>query len=94
MSQETISKLVKVPVTLGDGTVKVTVAGIPLGGTVKVVNGKTLHVSAAGFALDVPLPDIPVLPCLGGVAIIPGYLVIACAFHQVPAAFLQAVGAA
>jgi hypothetical protein len=90
LSQDTLAQLVKLPVTLGNGTASVTVAGVQVAGSVSMAKDNVLHLSGAGVAVDVPIGAIPVLPCIAAVAITPGRLVMSCSFNQVPAALLQA----
>jgi hypothetical protein len=92
MSEATLRQLVKLPVTLGNRTASVTVAGIQVAGSVSLAKDNVLHLSGAGLAVDVPIGTIPVLPCIAAVAIAPGRLVMSCSFNQVPAALLQAAG--
>jgi len=89
MSQATLDQLIKLPVTLGNGSVQLDVAGFKVTCNVAIVNN-ALHLSAAGRSLDIPLNDIPVLPCIGNLVITPGQLAMSCSFDKVPAALLQA----
>jgi hypothetical protein len=85
MTQATFSNLVGVAVTLGAGTAHVTVAGTSVTGRVSIINGR-LQLDSAGPPVSVPIPTLPVLPCLAQVTIIPGHLLGSCTFHQIPAA--------
>ena len=89
LSETQLDKVVKLPVTLGDGSAQLTVAGVRVNGTATVTNN-VLHFVVGKQAIAVTLPSIPVLPCIADVAIVPGQLVLACTFNTVPAAFLKA----
>jgi hypothetical protein len=90
MTQADFDRLVGYPVVLGNGTAQVTVAGVSVTAPVSVRNGQ-LVVAAAGLPISVPIPNLPVLPCLANVAVIPGHLVGSCTFHQVPPALRNAL---
>jgi hypothetical protein len=90
MSEASLAQLVNLPITLGNGSAQVTVAGIKVNGSVTLINSNVLHLSGAGLTLDVPLGEIPVLPCIANVVITPGQLVMSCSFNKVPAALLEA----
>ncbi len=85
MTEADFARLVGVPVTLGNGTARVTVAGVSVAGRVSITNGR-LILAASGLPVSVPIPTLPVLPCLADVKIVPGHLVASCTFHQIPAA--------
>jgi hypothetical protein len=85
MTQADFSSLVGVPVTLGAGTAKATVGGVSVTARISVSNGR-LVLESSGLPVSVPIPTLPVLPCLAQVTIIPGHLVGSCTFHQIPAA--------
>ncbi len=89
LSEQTVDQLVHLPITFGDGGVHLAVGGVTLGVSVSVA-GNQLHLGAAGRQLSIPIPVLPVLPCVAGVAVEPGQLVLSCTFHQVPAALIQA----
>jgi hypothetical protein len=92
ISEAQLDKLVRVPLSLGTGSAHVTVAGVTVSATASVSNNQ-LHLAAGPLAVNVTLPAIPVLPCVAEVAIVPGKLVLGCAFNTVPAALLKAAGA-
>jgi LmeA-like phospholipid-binding len=90
MTQADFARLVGVPVTLGSGVARVTVGGVPVTGRVSVVDGR-LRLDAAGLPVSVPIPSLPVLPCLAQVTIVPGHIVGSCTFHEIPAALRLAL---
>jgi hypothetical protein len=85
MTQADLSRLVGMPVTLGAGTVQVTVSGVSVSGQVSI-DGGNLRIDAPGLPVSVPIPAFPVLPCLEDVHAIPGHLVGTCTFHTIPPA--------
>jgi hypothetical protein len=93
MSEQTVDQVLHLPVTFGDGSVQLSAGGVTLSATVTVVDNQ-LRLSAAGRDLSVPIPPLPVLPCVADAAVEPGRLVLSCSFHQVPAALLHAARAA
>jgi hypothetical protein len=93
MTQANLDQLVGQPVTLGSGTAQVTVEGVTVNGTISVDNG-VLKFSAHGLPISVPIPSLPLLPCLSNVTIVPGRLVGTCTFNQLPAALKAALQSA
>jgi hypothetical protein len=92
LTEQAVEDVLHLPVTFGDGSVQLTVGGVTLGVSVAVVDNQ-LRLSAAGQELTVPIPVLPVLPCVAGVTVEPGRLILSCTFHQVPTALLQAAAA-
>ncbi len=90
MTQADFARLVGVPVIQGAGVAQVTVAGVSVNGRVSVASGR-LRLDAAGLPFSVPVPALPVLPCLAQVMIVPGHIVGSCTFHQIPAALRLAL---
>jgi hypothetical protein len=93
MSEQTVDQVLQLPVTFGDGTVELSAGGVTLSATVTVVDNQ-LRFGVAGRQVSVTIPELPVLPCVAGVVVEPGRLVLSCTFHQVPAALLQGTTAA
>jgi hypothetical protein len=93
MTQANLDQLVGEPVTLGSGTAQVTVGGVTVNGTISVDNG-VLRLSAEGIPVSVPIPSLPLLPCLSNVTILPGRLVGTCTFNQIPPALKAALQSA
>ena len=89
LSETQLDKIVKLPVTLGNGSAQVTVAGVQVNGTATVSNN-VLHLAAGPAAINITLPSLPVLPCIANVAVVSGQLVLGCTFNTVPAALLKA----
>jgi hypothetical protein len=92
MSEQALATLVKLPITLGDGSAQVSIGGVNVSASASVAKN-ILHLVAGKIVVNVTLPAIPVLPCAPNLAIVPGDLVLSCNFNQVPAAFLKAAGA-
>jgi LmeA-like phospholipid-binding len=90
MTQADFDRLVGAPVTLGNGSAQVVVQGVPVTAQVAIVNGQ-LRLEAPGLPVSVPIPTLPVLPCLEQVQVVPGHLVGSCTFHQIPADFQKAL---
>jgi hypothetical protein len=90
MTEADFARLVGLPVTLGAGTAQVMVGGVLVTGHVSISNGH-LELESAGLPVSVPIPALPVLPCLAQVRIVPGHLIGSCTFHQIPAAFKVAL---
>jgi len=90
MTQANFDQLVGAPVVLGAGSAQVTVEGVSVTAQVSVVNGQ-LQLNAAGLPVSVPIPTLPVLPCLAQVKVVPGHLVASCTFHTIPAALKTAL---
>jgi hypothetical protein len=88
MSQADLDQFLGVPITLGAGTASVTVAGIPVTAKVSVHNGQ-LEVDTGFIPITVPIPQLPSLPCLAQVTVVPGHLNGSCTFDRIPAAWLQ-----
>jgi hypothetical protein len=89
LSEQEVDNVLHVPVSFGDGSVHLTVGGVTLSATISVV-GNELRLGAVGHDVSVPIPELPVLPCVAGVSVQRGFLVLSCTFHQVPAALAQA----
>jgi hypothetical protein len=90
MSQADFDRLVGgFPVVLGSGTVQVTEGGATVTARVSVVNNQ-IHIDGGGLPAVIPVPKLPVLPCVASVTVIPGHLIVTCTFHEVPSALLRA----
>jgi hypothetical protein len=81
-----------VSVNIGNGSVQATVAGVSVTAQVEVVAGE-LHVSAAGFQVSIPVPQLPLLPCVASATLVPGHLQLSCTIHEVPPALLSQAAA-
>jgi hypothetical protein len=92
LSEQAVEQVLHLPLTFGDGSVQLSIGGVTLGVSVAVVDNQ-LRLSAAGRELTIPIPELPVLPCVAGVTVEPGRLVLSCTFHQVPTALLQEAAA-
>jgi hypothetical protein len=93
LSEQAVDQVLHLPITFGDGAVQLSVGGVTVGVSVAVADNQ-LRLSAAGHELTIPIPELPVLPCVAGVTVEPGRLVLTCTFHQVPTALLQEATAA
>jgi hypothetical protein len=85
MNQADLDRLVGLDVTLGDGVAHI--AGGTVGGAIEIVNNR-LNITNGSKPISIPIPPLPMLPCVGRVTIVPGHLHTSCIFHQVPAALL------
>lgn len=83
MSQANFDNLVDLPVVLGQGVARATVAGVSIGAQVSIVDN---HLVASGLPFSIPIPALPVLPCTANVQIVPGNLIASCTFDRVPSA--------
>jgi hypothetical protein len=90
MTQADLDRLLGVPVVLGNGSAQATVDGVSVSAQVSVSNGQ-LHLVAVGLPVSIPIPTIPILPCLAKVTIVPGHLIGSCTFHQIPPALKTAL---
>jgi hypothetical protein len=80
-------------VKIGAGSAQATVSGVTVTAHVTVVNGQ-LHVTAPGVSVDVPVPQLALLPCVASATLVTGHLQLACTIHEVPAALLTQSAAA
>lgn len=87
MSQADFSRLVGVPVTMGAGSARIKVAGLAITGRISISEGH-LHMEAGRLKFSVPIPSLPILPCLVNVKITPGNLAVSCTFHEIPTTLL------
>jgi hypothetical protein len=88
MNQADFDRLVGLDITLGDGVAHV--AGGTVGGTIEIVNNR-LNITNGNKPISIPIPPLPMLPCIGRVTIVPGHLHTSCTFDQVPSALLGAL---
>ena len=84
MTQEELSRLVDLPVTVERGRVRVRVAGQQLTATASV-RGNMLRLAVAGAQLPaLTIPRLPLVPCLADVELLPGRVRISCRLDRVP----------
>jgi hypothetical protein len=83
MTQANFDRLVGAPVILGNGSAQLTEDGVSVTAQVAIVDGQ-LRVESSDLPISVPIPTLPVLPCLAQVQIVSGQLVGSCTFHQIP----------
>lgn len=76
-------------VHLVQGAAELTVAGVTVRSPVTIVNN-AVQLMIGHQAVNVPVPQLPVLPCVATAVVTPGRLDLSCTFHQVPSAFLKA----
>jgi hypothetical protein len=92
MTEAAIDKaLGGLPVTLGNGSVQLTVRGISVVGTLSVVDNQ-LHLDVAGAPVNVAIPKLPLLPCAGSAVVTPGHLRVTCRLSGIPPALVGATG--
>jgi len=90
MTQAELDQLAGLPVVLGNGVAQVTVEGVTVTAHVSISDGD-LHVEAEGLPVSVPIPTLPILPCLAQVTVVPGNLIGPCTFQQIPPALKTAL---
>jgi hypothetical protein len=76
-------------VHLVQGAAQVTIGGVTIQSPVTIVNN-AVQLTVQGQVVKVPIPQLPVLPCVATAVVTPGHLQLSCTFHQVPGAFLKA----
>jgi hypothetical protein len=76
-------------VHLVQGAAELTVAGVTVRSTVTIVNN-AVQLTVGHQVVNLPIPQLPVLPCVATAVVLPGQLDLSCTFHQVPTAFLKA----
>jgi hypothetical protein len=83
ISQSALDAFAHVPVTLGHGTVGV--AGVSTAAHATIATGEITVALGNGLAsINVPIPDLDILPCVGSAQILPGVLRLSCTFRSVP----------
>jgi hypothetical protein len=90
MSEQAVDQALggRATVHLAPGGAQVTIAGVTVTAPVALVNS-ALQLTVAGQAISIPIPKLPLLPCVATVAVVRNYLEVSCTFHQVPTAFLS-----
>jgi len=84
ITQEELSRLLDVPVTVGRGGVRVRVAGREVAADASV-RDNVLRLSVAGARLPaLTLPRLPLVPCLADVQLLPGRVRFTCELERVP----------
>ena len=84
MTQEELSRLVGLPVTVEPGRVSVRVAGRQVTATASV-RGNVLRLAVAGAQLPaLTIPRLPLVPCLADLELLPGRVRLTCRLDQVP----------
>lgn len=88
VTQERLSEVLGVPVTLSPGRVQVRVAGQPV--TAKAsVSDNTLRVTVAGLSVPaLRIPRLSLLPCVADAEIVAGRVRLSCQVDQLPAELL------
>jgi hypothetical protein len=83
LSQSSIDSLVHLPIHLGAGTVSA--AGVSVSVDVSIVNDAVVVAPGHGLpSINVPIPVLDILPCVGSARIVPGALRLSCRFHTLP----------
>jgi len=83
VTQDALTEALGVPVTLGQGTASVTIAGRRVGAGLAVRNGR-LIVDVAGFSLPTTHVTAPLLSCPPDATVVPGEVLLSCEFTGVP----------
>jgi hypothetical protein len=84
VTQEAITDLVGIPVSLEQGRASVQFGGRQIGADLAVREGR-LILGASGVSLPaLPLPTVPLLPCVANAEIAPGRVLLTCQFTEVP----------
>lgn len=84
MTQEELSRLVRLPVTLEPGRARVRVGGQQVTATA-TVRDNVLRLAVAGVQVPaVTVPRLPLVPCLADVELLPGRVRLTCRLDQVP----------
>jgi hypothetical protein len=92
MTEAAIDKaLGGLPVQLEDGSVRLTVRGISVVGTLSIV-GNQFHLNVAGAPINVAIPKLPLLPCATSAVVTTGHLQVTCVLTGIPPALVGASG--
>ncbi len=84
ISQEELSRLIDLPVTLDQGRVGVRVGGQQVAATV-TVSDNVLRLTVAGTRLPaLTIPRLPLVPCVADVELLPGRARLTCTLDRVP----------
>ena len=84
MTEQELSRLIDLPVTLERGRARVRVGGQVVTATASV-RDNVLRVSVAGVqAPAITIPKLPLVPCVADVELLPGRLRLSCQLDQVP----------
>lgn len=92
ITQEALTKALRVPVKIADGVVSVEVLGRTFSATPSITaEGKLSLSGAAGRALTLAIPKLDYMPCFGEITVLAGRLRLSCEISDVPAALVDAV---
>jgi hypothetical protein len=92
MTEAAIDKaLGGLPVQLNDGSVRLTVKGVSVVGTLSIT-GNQLHLDVAGAPITVAIPKLPLLPCASSAVVTTGHLQVTCILTGIPPALVGAGG--
>jgi hypothetical protein len=84
LTQEELSRLIDLPVTLERGRAQVRVAGRMVTATASV-RDNVLRLAVSGFQVPaVTIPRLPLVPCLADVELLPGRVSFSCRLDNVP----------
>jgi hypothetical protein len=92
LTEATLSSLAKVPVQLAGGKATATIGGKSVDVGLQIEAGSLLLDTPAG-AVRVPVPELPLLPCVSKVQIVGDRAVLSCQLHEVPTALLPKTAA-
>lgn len=84
MTQEELSRLIGLPVTVERGRARVRVGGRQVTAEASV-RGNVLRLAVASVQVpDLTIPRLPLVPCLTDVELLPGRVRLSCRLEQVP----------
>jgi hypothetical protein len=90
ITDDEVSRLLDVPVTFADGIANATVAGVDVAVRASVRDGALVLSPEGAPALSVPLPRIPLVPCVADAAIGDGVVELSCEIDEIPPELLRA----
>ncbi len=92
ITQEALSEALRVPVTIANGQMSVTVLGKPIAVTPGVSNNGRLTLTGTGiasaFTLAIPATDY--MPCISDVTVLAARIRLSCEIDEIPPALLDA----
>ena len=84
LTQEEISRVLDLPVAVERGRIRVRVAGQQVTAAASI-RDNVLRLQVAGVQVPaLPIPRLPLVPCLADVELLPGRVLLSCRLEQVP----------
>lgn len=90
LTDAAVSAVTRVPVRFQPGRVTVTVRGRPVAVEVSLDRGALLLSAGAAATYRVPVPDVPLLPCVTAVRVEVGRILLTCELDEIPPELLRA----